>query len=783
MTLALQSESSSSTPAELLLHFLARVEDWSDLAGVASTVATVLRERLRQPVVSVLRCGSTPGSLQVLAVAPHGAGMIPGTRFSPDHGTLIEAVRSGQPQRTVNAYVEPDFIRSLPGDTRSELAVPVVRAGTVLGVIHLEYASSGRLMAEADLLTDLFAQPLAVAMEIGAARASEDPSDQGVARLARQARALMSLADHLARSENLPEALQRVVSIAAELVPSEGTVLMLQHPERKMLEVVASAGTLEFPAGELIPLDGTIAGSALAQGRPVCAAPLGGDAERFCAEDAARGIRDALVVPLKSGGKTFGAVAILNRVSDRSSAEDVELLQSLADQASALEPMRQMGPLRQQISDASMIAEVGRAMTGTLGLDEVLMLVVQAAQMLVNGKCAAVGLLSETGDSVRLASTSGTLRKSQGTSMPLHGSLMGWVVTHGEAVITPGVSDDPRSAPGDLRMGPGVIVPLESRGQIRGALLVARREGAPEATDEDQDALKKLGAYAAIAIDNARLYEAQTELSRALQAQAAELERAYADLRSSQERLVVSEKMAALGRVTAGIAHEINSPLGSILNCLQLALSYAREYHASAGDPEVTVDDHLGIAGDLIDSLSLAEGAARRVAQFVRTIKSQTRMGEESIIHFDPVDEINNTIILLQHELRNRSVTVQVESERDLRITGDPAKFAVVVQNLLSNAIDALEGAEGAVTVRLRSEPERVVLEVEDHGCGIPEAIRPRIYDYLFTTKDVGQGTGLGLSMVHSIVTSNFKGDIDFRSEVGMGTTFFVTFPASARTK
>ena len=75
-----------------------------------------------------------------------------------------------------------------------------------------------------------------------------------------------------------------------------------------------------------------------------------------------------------------------------------------------------------------------------------------------------------------------------------------------------------------------------------------------------------------------------------------------------------------------------------------------------------------------------------------------------------------------------------------------------------------------------------MVLEVEDHGCGIPEEIRPRIFDYLFTTKDIGQGTGLGLSMVHSIVASNFKGEVDFRSEVGVGTTFFITFPVPAET-
>jgi signal transduction histidine kinase len=326
-----------------------------------------------------------------------------------------------------------------------------------------------------------------------------------------------------------------------------------------------------------------------------------------------------------------------------------------------------------------------------------------------------------------------------------------------------------------------VLSPLESRGQIRGVLLAGRGPGTDPLTDGDVDAVRRLGAYAAIAIDNARLYREQTELSRTLQAQAQELEKAYADLRASQERLLVSEKMAALGRVTAGIAHEINSPLGSILNCLQLATTYAEEYRDSAGDPEVTADDHRGIAGDLLETLELAEEATRRVGQFVRTIKGQTRMDEERVVTFDPAEEADGTILLLRHELDHGRITLAAEFEQGLRVTGDSSKFAVIVQNLVSNAIDSYEDGEGIVRVRLAAAGDTAVLEVEDHGSGIPEEIRPRIYDYLFTTKDIGRGTGLGLSLVHSIVTSHFRGRIDYRSEIGAGTTFAVTIPLCAQ--
>jgi signal transduction histidine kinase len=145
---------------------------------------------------------------------------------------------------------------------------------------------------------------------------------------------------------------------------------------------------------------------------------------------------------------------------------------------------------------------------------------------------------------------------------------------------------------------------------------------------------------------------------------------------------------------------------------------------------------------------------------------------------FDPAEEVAGTITLLHHELRNRNVTLHTVVEPDLKLIGDPGKFSLILQNLLTNAIDAYEGAAGEVWVRLLADGDSLRLEVQDFGCGIPEEIRGKIFDYLFTTKDVGQGTGLGLAMVHSIVTTNFDGRLDFHSEVGKGTTFLITFPA-----
>jgi signal transduction histidine kinase len=280
----------------------------------------------------------------------------------------------------------------------------------------------------------------------------------------------------------------------------------------------------------------------------------------------------------------------------------------------------------------------------------------------------------------------------------------------------------------------------------------------------------RLASYAAIALHNAGLHQR-------LASKAAELQRSNAELKASQDQLVVSEKMAALGRVTAGVAHEINSPLGDALNALRLIRSYAEEYGYSLDDPEVGVDDHREIARDILTALSLAEAGVTKATRFVRRIEAQTRTGEERQLVFSAAEEVEATVRLLELELMERGITLITEVDPAAALLGDPGRFALVVQNLVSNAADSYEDRPGAVYIRLRSEEERVVLEVEDRGSGIPEELRGRVFDYLFTTKEMGRGTGLGLSIVHSVVTTHFLGEVGFTSRPGEGTVFTVHIP------
>jgi signal transduction histidine kinase len=148
---------------------------------------------------------------------------------------------------------------------------------------------------------------------------------------------------------------------------------------------------------------------------------------------------------------------------------------------------------------------------------------------------------------------------------------------------------------------------------------------------------------------------------------------------------------------------------------------------------------------------------------------------------FSPADEARTVLRLLQVELVERRVTLRTLISGGGALRGDPARFGQIVQNLVSNAVDAYVGAPGVVEVRIVNESEWILVEVSDEGTGIAPEIRDRIFEHFFTTKGVGEGTGLGLALVHDLATEYFGGSVDFESEVGRGTRFMVRLPAASR--
>jgi signal transduction histidine kinase len=755
-----------------ILFLRSRPLEWGDPVSAAEALVAYCGAEFPRARASVLRLDPVTGLPELVAGGRGAAG--PYLEAGSDglrEVMFAQAIRTGEPQRREAAgpHAQGTVPHRLP--VRSEVVVPVVTPRSVWGLIHLEHPDSGAFSAEMEEAVEIVAAQVAIFLDSVSA---DDSGAQRADRLRRRLRemsALCALSERFARAGTLHGVLQRVAEGAAELMECEMSTVLLEAGDGENLEIVAASGTPIPVIGQRVPLEGSMSGWVARHGVHRTTMDPAAPPDAFRTSGDAVGIRNTLIVPLRNGAEIFGTLTVSNRAgAGPYSPDDVELLANLAGHAAAaIESSRLMERLRRRLSESAAVAEVARAVTGTLAMEEVLSLVVREAEALVSGGGAGVSLAVDR-DTLRIAAATGLVCEMQGGSIPMDGSLMGLVVATGEAVITENFSEDPRAFCRNLGYGPAAVVPLVVRGQGIGALFVARPPGAGALLDEDVEAVRSLASYAGIALHNAGLHER-------LESKAAELQRTNAELQASQDQLVVSEKMAALGRVTAGIAHEINSPLGGVLNALQLIRSYAEEYGSSLDDPEVGVDDHREIAHDILTALSLAEAGVTKATQFVRSIKAQTRTGEERRLVFSAAEEVEATTRLLEHELVERGITLINELDPSAELLGDPGRFALVVQNLVSNAADSYEERPGAVHIRLRSEEERVVLEVEDGGSGIPEELRGRVFDYLFTTKEVGRGTGLGLSIVHSVVTTHFLGEVGFTTRPGEGTLFTVHIP------
>jgi signal transduction histidine kinase len=327
-----------------------------------------------------------------------------------------------------------------------------------------------------------------------------------------------------------------------------------------------------------------------------------------------------------------------------------------------------------------------------------------------------------------------------------------------------------------------IAVPLFLRGELTGVLTAGAKQSRLFYTAGDAEFLRALAAQAAIAVENARTYEALVELNARLEERVrdrtaqleganAELMHAYAELKSAEAQLVHSEKMASLGRLVAGVAHEINNPVSFIST--SIAPLRRRLGQAAALAPP-TAQRALAEAEDIADIM--ARGA-ERTAAIVLDLRTFSRLGESSRKEVDLHEGIEVTLRLLEPRWRGRIVI-----HRDYGVLPpiecDPGQLNQAFMNVLANACDAI-ARQGHIWITTRAEGDTVTVVIRDDGAGIAPDVIGRIFDPFFTTKDVGTGTGLGLAISHTVIAAH-GGRIDVESAPGAGTTFRIVLPAAA---
>jgi signal transduction histidine kinase len=327
-----------------------------------------------------------------------------------------------------------------------------------------------------------------------------------------------------------------------------------------------------------------------------------------------------------------------------------------------------------------------------------------------------------------------------------------------------------------------VAVPLVRQGEVVGLLTTGAKRSGLFYTAGDAAFLRALAYQAATALQNAESYEQVVELNARLEERVAErtaqleasnrdLGSALDELRHAQVQLVQSEKMASLGRLVAGVAHEINNPVSFIATSVSPLRKRLERAADAAPEP---VQKMLREAEDIVDIM--ARGA-ERTAAIVKDLRTFSRLGEAARKAVNLHEGLDVSLRLLESRWRER-VTVHRDFGDLPLVECDPGQVNQVFMNILSNACDAITG-QGNVWVTTRRNGSSVEVAIRDDGGGMPPEVMSRIFDPFFTTKDVGGGTGLGLAISHGVIAAH-GGTIDVESAPGAGTTFRIRLPLAA---
>jgi len=259
--------------------------------------------------------------------------------------------------------------------------------------------------------------------------------------------------------------------------------------------------------------------------------------------------------------------------------------------------------------------------------------------------------------------------------------------------------------------------------------------------------------------------------------------------KAAEERMASSDRLESIGRLAAGVAHEINTPVQYLNDSVSFIregvgelLAYIDKLHASLPQKPEDNDDVDYLREELPPALTrVAEGLAR-IAEIVRSMKHFSHADQREMSEVDLNASIASTLVIARSEYRD-CADIETDYAPLPPVTCHGGQINQVVLNLVVNSADAISdfvkqhGGRGRITLRTALEGDHVLITIADTGGGIPEAIQARIFDPFFTTKEVGRGTGQGLSIVRSTIVKGHGGQLDFVSEMGKGTTFYVRLP------
>ena len=456
---------------------------------------------------------------------------------------------------------------------------------------------------------------------------------------------------------------------------------------------------------------------------------------------------------------------------------------------------RQKNEVEKSYQNVTTLSRIGQQITANLDFHSITYTLYNSIEALMSTSSFGVGLYKEESQSIFFESVHEDRKEIPAFSIPLNreDNLAVWCFINRKEVF---INDPERELGNYLSSLPTVppagkcfsqsiiYLPLQVKNRVIGVISVQSfSENAYQM--HHLDILRTLAAYAAIAIDNSSAYLQLNETNE-------ELLSTLENLKQTQTQLVQSEKMASLGQLTAGVAHEINNPINFVSAGIS---SLSANYHdlnallqkynqlKAGGDNEKILQELEELKNELeleylleeIPQLlsSIREGA-QRTTEIVKSLRNFTRLDEDQLKQTNVHEGLDSTLIILRNQLGNRIELIREYTSLPT-VTCYPGQLNQVFMNLLTNALQAIEG-EGKVWIRTALEGKEIKISICDNGKGMSEAVKNRIFEPFYTTKEVGEGTGLGLSISYGIIEKH-KGKIEVESTEGEGTSFHIYLP------
>jgi signal transduction histidine kinase len=324
-------------------------------------------------------------------------------------------------------------------------------------------------------------------------------------------------------------------------------------------------------------------------------------------------------------------------------------------------------------------------------------------------------------------------------------------------------------------LGAVLVIPLPAREGLAGLIALGQKKSGELFVDEDLELLTTMANQAATAIENARSYEAMEvlnrDLERKVEKRTASLRSALAEKEKTQQQLIRSESLAAIGQLVAGTAHELNNPIAGAMSLVETSVETIAGWEMSTGKKDEVLDD-----------LRFSIGELRRSASIIRSLLDLSRQTQTYVEEVDMNRAVDDALRVLHNQYKNLPVEI-VKSYDDALppVEGNFANLGQVLINIIRNALQALPEGRGRITLTTRQQSnDTIIIECSDTGIGIPAASLKDIFKPFFTTKTVGRGTGLGLYLSHEIIRRH-GGQIRVTSEKGRGTVVTVELPCRRR--